>query len=155
MDTSGNVVAFPDVTALKQTTQNNKIRLSKITELPDPLCIKAYNSLRILPDRLPKAPVFTTFKHNGDRYNAVFTPFKNSHWPWIIGIYIPENDYLGEIKEDYMFSLITAALAVLLSGLIGWIVARKLDTAKKNAIASQSCQKPVYGSHEPRNKNTP
>ncbi|WP_321402958.1 ATP-binding protein [Maridesulfovibrio sp.] len=152
VDTSGNVVAFPDINALKQTTQNNKIRLSKITELPDPLCIKAYNSLRILPDRLPKAPVFTTFKHNGDRYNAVFTPFKNSHWPWIIGIYIPENDYLGEIKEDYMFSLITAALAVLLSGLIGWIVARKLDTAKKNAIAANHAKSQFMAvmSHEIR-----
>ncbi|TIH12919.1 response regulator [Marinifilum sp. JC120] len=136
VDTSGNVVAFPDLEALKQTSQNNKIRLSKINELPDAVCRKAYKSLSIPPDQLPQEPVFTTFEHNGARYNAVFTPFKNTHWPWIIGLYIPEDDYLGEIKEDYRLSLITAALAILLSGLIGWAVARKLNAAKEDAVAA-------------------
>ncbi|NDV22086.1 hybrid sensor histidine kinase/response regulator [Desulfovibrio sp. JC022] len=136
VDTSGNVVAFPDLEALKQTSQNNKIRLSKINELSDPACRKAYKSLKLSPDQLPQKPVFTSFEHQGSRYNAVFTPFKNAHWPWIIGLYIPENDYLGEIKEDHRLSLVTAALAILLSGLIGWIVARKINAAKEEAIAA-------------------
>ena len=152
VDTNGNVVAFPDVEALKQTSQNNKVRLSKINELSDVVCRKAYKSLSVHPDQLPQDPVFTTFEHQGARYNAVFTPFKNTHWPWIIGLYIPENDYLGEIKEDYKFSLITAALAVLLSGLIGWAVARKLNAAKEDAIAANHAKSQFLAvmSHEIR-----
>ncbi|NDV26831.1 hybrid sensor histidine kinase/response regulator [Desulfovibrio sp. JC010] len=151
VDTSGNVVAFPDVEALKQST-GNKIRLSKISELPDILSRKAFSSLNIPPDQLPKRPVFTTFEHNNSRYNAVFTPFKNNHWPWIIGLYLPEDDYLGEIKEDYRLSLVTAALAILLSGLIGWIVARKINAAKETAIAANHAKSQFLAvmSHEIR-----
>jgi len=133
VDTSGNVVAFPDLEALKQTTQNNKVRLSKINELPDILSRKAFNSLHLLPDQLPKKHVFTTFEHNNERYISVFTPFKNDHWPWIIGLYLPENDYLGGIKKEYKLSLIIAALAVLITGFIGWAVARKISKAKESA----------------------
>ncbi|WP_421902744.1 ATP-binding protein [Maridesulfovibrio sp.] len=152
VDTNGNVVAFPDLEALKQTSQNNKVRLSKINELSDAVCRKAYKSLSVHPEQLPQEPVFTTFEHHGARYNAVFTPFKNTHWPWIIGLYIPENDYLGEIKEDYKFSLITAALAVLLSGLIGWAVARKLNAVKEDAIAANHAKSQFLAvmSHEIR-----
>ncbi|MFW5499352.1 MULTISPECIES: hybrid sensor histidine kinase/response regulator [unclassified Maridesulfovibrio] len=152
VDTNGNVVAFPDVEALKQTTQNNKIRLSKINELPDEICQKAYKSLSVHPDQIPQKPVFTTFEHHGARYNAVFTPFKNSHWPWIIGLYIPEDDYLGAIKKDYRLSLMTAALAILLSGLIGWVVARKLNAAKENAVAANHAKSQFLAvmSHEIR-----
>lgn len=152
VDTSGNVVAFPDVNALKQTTANNKIRLSKISELPDILCRKAFNSLNIPPDQLPKDPVFTTFNHDDARYNAVFTPFKNSHWPWIIGLYLPEDDYLGGIKKDYRLSLATAALAVLLSGFLGWAVARKIHATKEAAIAANHAKSQFLAvmSHEIR-----
>ncbi len=152
VDTSGNVVAFPDVTALKQTTGNNKIRLSKISELPDPLCRKSYNSLKIPPDQLPEKPVFTTFEHMGDRYNAVFTPFNNKHWPWIIGLYLPEDDYLGTIKDNYRLSLATGAFAILLSGFIGWIVARKINSAKEAAVAASHAKSQFLAvmSHEIR-----
>lgn len=152
VDTNGNVVAFPDLNALKQTSQNNKVRLSKIDELPDIVCRKAYKSLSTRPDQLPQEPVFTTFDHAGERYNAIFTPFKNKHWPWIIGLYIPENDYLGYIKEEHKANLLTAALAVLLSGLIGWAVARKLNAAKEEAVAANHAKSQFLAvmSHEIR-----
>lgn len=152
VDTNGNVVAFPDLEALKHTSQNKKIRLSKINEISDVICRKAYKSLSLPPDQLPQKPVFTTFKHDGARYNAVFTPFKNSHWPWIIGLYLPEDDYLAEIKEDHRLSLLTAALAILLSGLSGWIVARKLNAAKEEAIAANHAKSQFLAvmSHEIR-----
>ena len=152
VDTSGNVVAFPDIKALRQTTSDNKIRLSKISELPDPLCRKSYDSLKIPPDQLPDKPVFTTFECMGERYNAVFTPFKNIHWPWIIGLYLPEDDYLGVIKDTYRISLATGAFAILLSGLIGWIVARKINRAKEAAVTANHAKSQFLAvmSHEIR-----
>ncbi|WP_415716505.1 ATP-binding protein [Maridesulfovibrio sp.] len=152
VDTCGNVVAFPDLKALKHITLDNKTRLSKISELPDHLCRNAYDSLGIPPDHLPEKPVFTTFEYSGECYNAMFTPFKNMHWPWLIGLYMPEGDYLQAIINSYRLSLATGAFAVLLSGLIGWIVARKINSAKEEAVAASHAKSQFLAvmSHEIR-----
>ncbi len=46
----------------------------------------------------------------------------------------------------------TAALAILLSGLIGWVVARKLNAAKENAVAANHAKSQFLAvmSHEIR-----
>jgi two-component system cell cycle sensor histidine kinase/response regulator CckA len=43
---------------------------------------------------------FARFSHEGQIYLAMFTPFSNPQWPWIIGVFLPEDDYLGAIKSN-------------------------------------------------------
>ncbi len=137
VNSSGDVVAFPDLDELKKTAQDGKkIRLSKISELNDAISRQAFKSLKLPPDQLPKESIFTSFKYDDARYSAMFTPFKKGQWPWIIGIYIPENDYLGQIIESRQTNILIALITVILAGLIGWAVAIKLEKSKKEAIAA-------------------
>ncbi|WP_027722083.1 ATP-binding protein [Maridesulfovibrio zosterae] len=153
VNSSGDVVAFPDLDELKKTVQNsNKIRLSKISELNDSISRLAFESLRLPPEELPTTPVFTTFVHNDKRYSTMFTPFNDHKWPWIIGIYIPEDDYLGNIKESRDISIFIALIAVFLTGAVGWTVARKIEKSKKDAIAANNSKSQFLAvmSHEIR-----
>lgn len=153
VNSSGDVVAFPDLKELKKTAQDGKkIRLSKISELNDPISRQAFKSLNLSPDQLPKESVFTSFMYEDDRYSAMFTPFQKGQWPWIIGIYIPENDYLGQIKESRRINILIALITIILTGLIGWAVARKLEKSKKEAIAANMAKSQFLAvmSHEIR-----
>lgn len=141
VNSNGDVVAFPDLDELKQVASNgHKIRLSKISELKDSVSRQAFKSLNLPPDQLPKNSVFTTFIHNGSSYSAMFTPFKDSQWPWIIGIYFPDDDYLGGIKFTRKFNVLIALIVVLLAGAVGWAVARKIETARMDAIAANKAK---------------
>ncbi|CCO24115.1 hybrid sensor histidine kinase/response regulator [Maridesulfovibrio hydrothermalis] len=153
VNSSGDVVAFPDLDELKQASQDRKkIRLSKISELKDSISRLAFESLNLPPDKLPEEPVFTTFMHDGDRYSAMFTPFKDSHWPWLIGIYIPENDYLGGIKHTRDINILISLIIIVLAGFSGWAIARKLDGTKEKAIAANMAKNQFLAvmSHEIR-----
>lgn len=141
VNSSGDVVAFPDLDELKQIGQDGqKIRLSKINELKDSVTRKAFASLNLPPDQLPHEPVFTSFTHADEIYSAMFTPFKDSQWPWIIGIYIPENDYLGGIKNSRNINIFIAMFVVMLAGATGWVIARKLENTKTEAIRANKAK---------------
>ncbi|WP_432736718.1 ATP-binding protein [Maridesulfovibrio sp. FT414] len=141
VNSSGDVVAFPDLSELKQIGQDGqKIRLSKITELKDTVSRHAFESLNLPPDKLPEKPVFTSFIHDDMRYSAMFTPFTDSQWPWLIGIYIPENDYLGGIKQTRRINIFIALCVMILAGFTGWYVARKLEMSKEDAVKANKAK---------------
>ena len=40
-------------------------------------------------------------------------PFSIPQWPWIIGVHLPEDDYLGDLKKSRLFNiLLTLAISV-------------------------------------------
>ncbi|OEU66077.1 MAG: histidine kinase [Desulfovibrio sp. S3730MH75] len=132
---NGDVVAFPDISKLRRSVGvDNKIRLSKMSELDDETSRLAYDSLP--HRRLPSKQIFTTFTQNGSKYNAMFTPFKGSQWPWTIGIYMPEDDYLGEVKANRNVNIIISIFVVLLAGLAGLVVAKRIEKSREEAVAA-------------------
>ncbi len=132
---NGDVVAFPDISKLRRSVgANNKIRLSRMSELDDETSRLAYESLP--HGRLPSKQIFTTFTHNGSKYNAMFTPFKGTQWPWTIGIYMPEDDYLGEVKANRNVNILISIFVVLLAGLAGLVVAKRIEKSRQEAVAA-------------------
>ena len=77
---------------------------------------------------------------DGEKYNAMFAPFKDSQWPWIIGIYMPENDYLGAIKKNRNSNIMIAMVAVVIALFIGLMVARRLNQAKELAESADQAK---------------
>lgn len=131
---SGDVIAYPDVSKTLKTTDAGKARLTKIIELDDPITREAFLSLGLPHDKLYlDKPVFTSFVMNGEKYNAMFAPFEGGQWPWIIGIYMPEDDYLGPIKDNRTVNILIALVAVIIALFIGLVVARKLNVAREMA----------------------
>ncbi len=109
IDDTGTLIAFPDVSQMKLKEEGQKTRLAKITELGDSASKYAFASLvKLTGGYQIESKTFTTFNYQEKDYYAMFRPFKNHEWPWTIGIYIPEDDYLAEIKENQVFNVLIA-----------------------------------------------
>lgn len=119
----GEVIAFPDEQAIVPRRQKTEgFKLVNITELNDPVARQAYQtafskrSLSVL-----EGQEFTNFKLDGKSYYAMFARFRNPQWPWLIGMYVPEDDVLGPIKRNRNLNLLLAALILL--GTVGMGIA--------------------------------
>ncbi len=127
MNRNGDVIAFPNSEKIKRNNDNGTLRFTKIGEIDDPVSRAAFASLNRPADAfdLPE-PVFTSFSVNGARYHAVFTPFSNHNWPWVAGIYVPESDFLGEIRDNQIFNIYLAIAIGLLACMIGYAFANSI-----------------------------
>jgi two-component system cell cycle sensor histidine kinase/response regulator CckA len=54
----------------------------------------------------------------------MFTPFSTSKWPWIIGVYLPEEDYLGAIKSNRLHNIFVTVAISVLAAFMGFFLAR-------------------------------
>ncbi|MEJ2154071.1 MAG: PAS domain S-box protein [Desulfobacteraceae bacterium] len=147
LNNNGDVVAFPDATKLKfsDSQKDGKTRLVKISELNDGLSRAAFGAIdwpQKSDGRLNLTePRFARFDYQGEAYTAMFTPFDNKQWPWIIGVYLPERDYLGSIQDNRRDNLwLTMGLSVLAT-VVGLVLARgiirPLAGLEKEAMAIQ------------------
>ena len=67
------------------------------------------------------------------------TPFSISHWPWIIGVHLPENDYLGALKNNrlnnILLTLMISAVATILALIFSRSIIRPVANLEKEALA--------------------
>ena len=112
--------------------KNSKLELMKISDTKDKALKIAFESLlkKTSLQKIDKK-VFLTFDNNGENYNAIFSPFKINDIKWIIGLCIPENDYLGDIKNNQILNIYIGMFIAFISLLIGYRV-------------SNSISKPIY-----------
>ena len=155
LNRNGDVVAFPDLAKLKHAAPvaGQTYRLAKIDELDDILSRKAFLAVDLPYEsdgrfRLEQ-PRFGEFEHGGAIYHTMFTPFPDHQWPWVIGVYIPENDYLGAIKANrrtnITVTLLCSAAATLFAlwlarGIIGPVAAMAEEA---RAIRQEQYARPV------------
>ena len=145
LNSNADVVAFPDLEKMlfSDADKGGKTRLVRIDELSDGLSQAAYHAIqwqhndqgRLILD----SARFARFEYNGQVYHAMFTPFANRQWPWIIGVYVPESDYLGGIQANRRFNLwLTLGLSVLatiVGLLLSRAIIRPLAELEKEALA--------------------
>ena len=145
LNNNGDVVAFPDISKIKQYegTAAHQFRMVKIDELDDELSRAAFHAVQWQRTETGLLKLdhsqFAKFTHNGEAYNTMFTQFADSDWPWMIGVYIPENDYLGVLKENRSLNIgITLVLSVIAT-LVGLqlfrSITRPLMGLEKEALA--------------------
>ena len=140
-----DVVAFPDLDKITQAqaASPGRTRLVKIDEIDDPLSREAFNAVRWETDDagqlVVRQPLFAKFTFGEKQYLAMFTPFPNAHWPWVIGVYLPEDDYLGEIKQNRLFSILVtlgmSAVATVLGLLFAGSIIRPIAELETDARA--------------------
>jgi len=145
INNNGDVVAFPDLDKIKTTedSESNSSRLVKIQELDDILSRKAFTALNLEQHNngryVLKNSRFATFEHNGLNYHAMLTPFSISQWPWIIGVHLPEDDYLGGLKKNRLsntlLTLIISAIATLIALIFSRSIIRPIANLEKEALA--------------------
>ncbi len=122
-----DVIAFPDPAQLKHINEKSpgKFRLPKIDELKNQICGKAYNSIEWKSTKTNNSTsnksIYGSFQFENKKYFTMFTPVPESKLSWMIGLYIPEEDYFGEInanqKKNRLFALIISVIATI-AGLV-------------------------------------
>jgi PAS domain S-box-containing protein len=126
---NGDVVAFPDVDKLAfHQADTSATRLAKIEELDAPVSRRAFAAAALNRDAdgaidLTEAK-FCRFDHDGQTHMAMFIPFEGMEWPWVIGVHLPEDDYLGEIKVNRIVNLGITTMISLLATLVALVLAR-------------------------------
>ena len=130
LNRNSDVVAFGNLDKLKiqGTADGGTTRLAKISELDDPHSRKAFEAAKIQTDAsgmlVMDGSRFARFTHEGQIYLAMFTPFSNPQWPWIIGVYLPEDDYLGAIKSNRFYNILVTTVISLFAAFLGFLLAR-------------------------------
>jgi two-component system cell cycle sensor histidine kinase/response regulator CckA len=145
LNSNADVVAFPDVDKISfnDTQGDGKLRLVRIDELNDGLSRAAFRAVRWQYDDQGRLVLdtacFARFEYQGQAYHAMFTPFENRQWPWIIGVYVPESDYLGSIQANRRFNLYLtlglSVLATILGLFLSRAVIRPLGELETEALA--------------------
>jgi len=126
----GDVIAYPDSSAIvRANTQDEKsLRFSKVSELGDPIAKEMFKSLESPLQDLPRRErQFHAFTLNGERHQSVIVPFPSSIWPWLIAIHMPEDDYLGAIKQNRLMNIGLAILIGLCAIVTGLMIARLIS----------------------------
>ncbi len=128
IDNKGQVLAHPDSKKIKRKN-NNKTTFNLITEIDDPIARAAFRSLNfpLASSYNLDEKKFTQFTHNNTDYQAVFTPFQQHQWPWIIGIYVPEEDYLGVFHKNQQQNFLLAMAIAIIASLLGLVLSRSLS----------------------------
>ncbi|MFW5490315.1 MAG: ATP-binding protein [Desulfovibrio sp.] len=128
---AGEVIAFPDISVIaRKQADTDNFQLVNITRLDDPTARQAYKTAfgrRGIADLGGKE--FTSFELDGKTYYAMFSRFNSPQWPWVIGMYVPEDDVLGPIKRNRNFNLTLATGILLVTMLIGIAMANRIAKA--------------------------
>ncbi len=125
----GDVIAYPDSSAIirPNTSDEKTLRFSKVSELGDPVAKEMFVSLETPLIDLPRRePLFHAFTLDGERHQSVIVPFPSAIWPWLIAIHMPEDDYLGAIKQNRLMNIGLAILIGLCAIAAGLVIARQI-----------------------------
>ncbi|MBL0713786.1 MAG: PAS domain S-box protein, partial [Desulfosarcina sp.] len=123
LNRNGDLIAFPDLSKITQRGKDGSYRLAKIEELGDVVSRKAFTAMNWQFDEQKRfqldAPRFGKFVHEGQTYHTMFAPFSERQWPWVIGVYVPEDDYIGIIKDNRRFNIwVTLLYSFIATGFV-------------------------------------
>jgi PAS domain S-box-containing protein len=145
INNNGEVVAFPDLEKIKTQNPSNSqsFRLVEIHELDDILSRKAFSSAGLIKNEagryLLNQPQFARFEHGGKFHHTMLMPFSISQWPWIIGVHLPEDDYLGELKKsrlsNALLTLVISVIASMIALYFSRSIIRPIYNLEKEALA--------------------
>jgi two-component system, cell cycle sensor histidine kinase and response regulator CckA len=153
---NADMVAFPDPAKLKTKTNESTASSSfvKINELEHAISRKAFTAAHLDQGadgiiRLDK-PHFGHFEHQGQTYLAMFKPFDDENWPWIIGAYMPADDYLGAIKDNRRLNIYFALFISLLAAAIGMLLAKGIiKPISRLAAQAHAVEHGDFETHKP------
>jgi len=131
LNRNGDVIAYRDLDRLIiRKKDSDSFRLPKVSEIHNDIVKKAYESIDWRYDedgylRLD-GPIYTSFTLEDKRYAGMFAPFPDRRLPWIVGVYIPEEDYLGEIKKNRRINILATIVISALASVLGLILAKNI-----------------------------
>ena len=100
----------------------------KLDKIEDKTLNHALKSLQeITSPKEIKKELFTSFEYDDEDFHAIFTPFEIDDIKWIIGIYLPENAYLSDIKKNQIYNIYIAIFIAILFLYVSYRIANKIS----------------------------
>jgi PAS domain S-box-containing protein len=157
VDQDSNVIAYPDPEQLKFSDSNGskRIRLPKLWELANPVCKLAFDAVEQAKDRTvpgvdSKESFFAAFRSDSEKYYTMFTPVQEAKISWMIGVYIPEEDYFGKLVSNHRINLALVFVLSCIATVIGLHIAGKI--IKPVSELDQEALYITNRNYEPRKK---
>ena len=120
VDQKGMVIAYPDLPLSIEVA--GKPSLAHLNDLNTGAASVAFNRYQV--NQLERF----AFEFGKERFMASFTAFPlELDRPWIIGVVVPEDDFIGSIKRTNEVSLIISLLILMAAMLLAVIIARSIS----------------------------
>ena len=120
MDSRERLVAFPEVQEVVLRQKGNKASLAKIGSSRNRFLRVAAAAVKKSGYRIAEIKSFSMFKHkdeqSGRSYFVALSPAQ--HRDWVVCTVIPEDDYLGAVKESIKYLFLAIAVLIVLSAFL-------------------------------------
>ncbi|MEM7348828.1 MAG: adenylate/guanylate cyclase domain-containing protein, partial [Chloroflexota bacterium] len=114
------IVAYPD--GELATQEGETFRPRNVTELTDSWVTAAFQ------EHQQSNQVQFTFANDGERYIASFTPFPETFGKnWKIGVVVPEDDFVGTLKETNQVTLLISLFILLIAIVLAIFISRTIS----------------------------
>lgn len=138
MAANGDVIAHSHRKAVETpaTANGSKPRFARVDESGDPVAQAAMLSLGSSDGTVDFATSrFTRVDVDGAVYNAIFEPVEVGSLQWVLGVYTPETDIMGQIVESRSRNIVIAVVITLIAILIGWAVSHLITRPMRTLSA--------------------
>ncbi len=128
----GDYIAHSHAPRVSIDMETGRLRMARIDELDDPIEKAAITVFKNPGELLNFAwlnledSLHASIDVEGERYHAIFRPFpKMSPWPWVIGVYVAETDFIGPIRRGKRNKMIVAIIISAGITLVAFLMARR------------------------------
>lgn len=137
LNRNGDVIAYHDLDNLIIRKKDaSSFRLPKVSEISNDIVNSAFKSIEWQYDDEGflelEEPMFTSFTVDKKKYISIFAPFPDKRLPWIVAVYIPEQDYLGDIRDNRFINTVATVIISILASLLGLFLAKKIISPIEN-----------------------
>jgi len=135
-DSEGNILAYPEKSGLD--VDNVRAPRSPLQQSIKTGWIKS-----ALEKFIEEKKLRFTYEHGGDNYIASFRPFPDNFGrDWILGIIVPEEDFIGPIARIHETTLLFSFWLLIIGGFLTSTLARELtDPIKRITHEAEKIQK--------------
>ncbi|MBF0451348.1 MAG: hypothetical protein HQK75_11650 [Candidatus Magnetomorum sp.] len=145
INSKGKTVALPNLEEVSERDPaTGNIKLNTITNISDKAIVASYlgiqKKLGIIEDQPLKMTKKESFNytHDGEGYFGLYKPFPSQYgWDWVIGIIVPENDFMASVKRNTLIGFVISFLCLMCVLILSLLISRKitkpLDQLSANA----------------------
>lgn len=154
MNDTGEIVAHPSLVLIQEDADYDHPKLTMINDVEDFVARLAFGSMINEGLNADSDKLTTSINHEGDRYVALMTAIPEPDLGWLIGIYAPEDAFIGEIRQARRRSIWTALVIAALTSLLAlkladWINRPLQAYSDRTKLISLGERPPVDGLQSP------
>ncbi|MCH2251203.1 MAG: ATP-binding protein [Cognatishimia sp.] len=137
---TGSLLAHSDPNQIQIENADGSLSFANINDVADPISRAAFANTNSAPAE--SIGTQSNFEHDNQEYLGLFAPLAGIDLPWTVAVFAPEDDFIGEIKENRSRNTSIAAVISIFTALAGLALAELIlrpvrAFAVRTALVSQ------------------